>query len=270
MACGHSSEMYGFVKEVFNTCAKMWGRESLVKELDCVRRIFQSSEDYRGRELHNKARDLLISLRTQASAPQDVRNGILSVLNESDQKVSGTSSFASKEIIPPNRKEEDFNQLGVMIKESIYKINTNSVENIGSKSTQPNNLHDIKKSDAAEFSCGKLRMKSEMEELESIVRMKQAEAEMFQMRADGARREAEGLRRIAIAKNEKIDEEYTGKLARLCLNETNERRRQKFQELKLIETAHRDFSSMKIRMESDIKELLRKMDHTRHQFLNNY
>lgn len=54
----------------------------------------------------------------------------------------------------------------------------------------------------------KQRKKQQIEELESIVKLKRAEAEMFQFKSDEARREAEGLQRIVSAKSEKVEEEY--------------------------------------------------------------
>lgn len=101
------------------------------------------------------------------------------------------------------------------------------------------------------------------DELESIVRIKQAEAKMFQTRADDARREAEGLKRIAVAKNEKIEEEYTSRIAKLRLVESEEMRKQKLEELQSLERAHREYYNMKMRMEEDIKDLLLKMEATK-------
>ncbi|TKY67974.1 OBERON 4 [Spatholobus suberectus] len=101
------------------------------------------------------------------------------------------------------------------------------------------------------------------DELESIVKIKQAEAKMFQSRADDARREAEGLKRIALAKNEKIEEEYTNRIAKLRLTETDEIRKQKFEELQALERAHLEYLNMKMRMEADIKDLLSKMEATK-------
>ena len=40
---------------------------------------------------------------------------------------------------------------------------------------------------------------------------------MFQTWADDARREAEGLKRVAMAKNEKIEEEFRSRIAKLSL-----------------------------------------------------
>lgn len=101
------------------------------------------------------------------------------------------------------------------------------------------------------------------DELDSIVRIKLAEAKMFQARADDARREAEGLKRIAIAKNKKIDEEYTSRIAKLRLIEAEDLRKQKVEELQALERAHREYSSLKVRMEADIKDLLLKMEATK-------
>jgi len=77
IGCGHTSEMYGFVKEVFMCCAKDWGLETLIKELDCVRRIFQGSEDRKGKELHFKMDDMLSKLQAKLVSPSDACNFII-------------------------------------------------------------------------------------------------------------------------------------------------------------------------------------------------
>ncbi|XP_020968456.1 protein OBERON 4-like [Arachis ipaensis] len=100
-------------------------------------------------------------------------------------------------------------------------------------------------------------------ELESVVKIKQAEAKMFQSRADDARREAEGLKRIALAKSGKIDEEYTQRIAKLRLGETEEMHRQKLEEIQALERAHLEYFNMKRRMEADIKDLLSNMEATK-------
>lgn len=104
------------------------------------------------------------------------------------------------------------------------------------------------------------------DELESIVRIKQAEANMFQSRADDARREAEGLKRIANAKNEKLEEEYTGRIRKLQLIEAEEIRRQKFVQLQALEQEHEEYYNMKTRMKTEIKDLLLKMEATKCNF----
>ncbi len=54
----------------------------------------------------------------------------------------------------------------------------------------------------------KQRKKQQIEELESIVRLKKAEADMFQFKSDEAQRGAEALQSIVAAKSEKVEEEY--------------------------------------------------------------
>lgn len=103
-----------------------------------------------------------------------------------------------------------------------------------------------------------------VDELESIVRIKQAEAKMFQARADDARREAGSLKCIVAAKNEKIEEEYTCRITKLHLVEAEARRRQKLVELQALERENLEYFNMKKRMEADIKDLLLKMEATKH------
>ena len=119
---------------------------------------------------------------------------------------------------------------------------------------------------STEFQDDRARKRAEIEDIESAVRMKQAEANMFQMRADEARQEAGGLQRIISVKREKIDEEYACKYAKLRINEVEERRHKWFEELQSLESAQHDFQKMKIRMEADIKELLLKMELAKRQF----
>lgn len=108
--------------------------------------------------------------------------------------------------------------------------------------------------------------KPAVDELDSIVQIKQAEAIMFQSRADDARKEAEALKLIAIAKNEKIEEEYANQIAKLRLVEAEEKRRQKIEELHALEKAHFEYFKMKMRMEADIKDLLLKVEATKRNF----
>ncbi|XLR38789.1 hypothetical protein HN51_025948 [Arachis hypogaea] len=101
------------------------------------------------------------------------------------------------------------------------------------------------------------------DELESVVKIKQPEAKMFQSHADDARREVEGLKRIALVKSEKVDEEYTQQIAKLRLGETEEMRRQKLEELQALERAHLEYFNMKRRMDAYIKDLLSNMEATK-------
>jgi hypothetical protein len=65
IACDHTSELYGFVKDVFCNCAQQWSQDVLASELDCVRRIFHDSNDARGQQLCSKAEQMLRHLGAQ-------------------------------------------------------------------------------------------------------------------------------------------------------------------------------------------------------------
>ncbi|XVE91837.1 hypothetical protein REPUB_Repub01dG0045900 [Reevesia pubescens] len=71
IGCGHASEMFGFVKDVFLCCAKDWGPETLIKELDCVRKIFRGSDDSKGKDLHFKADELCSRLQNKMMSASD-------------------------------------------------------------------------------------------------------------------------------------------------------------------------------------------------------
>jgi hypothetical protein len=73
--------MFGFVKDVFVCCAKDWGQETLIKELDCVRKIFKGSEDFKGKELQTKAEDLLSKLERKLMSSREACNVIIQFFN---------------------------------------------------------------------------------------------------------------------------------------------------------------------------------------------
>jgi hypothetical protein len=81
IGCNHASEMFGFVKDVFVCCAKDWGQETLIKELDCVRKIFKGSEDFKGKELRTKAEDLLSKLERKLMSSREACNVIIQFFN---------------------------------------------------------------------------------------------------------------------------------------------------------------------------------------------
>lgn len=81
IGCGHASEMFGFVKDVFLFCAKDWGLDTLVKELDCVRKIFKGSNDFKGKELHKKADELVSKLENKMLSPSDACSCIIQFFN---------------------------------------------------------------------------------------------------------------------------------------------------------------------------------------------
>nr|GEW28189.1 hypothetical protein [Tanacetum cinerariifolium] len=63
------------------------------------------------------------------------------------------------------------------------------------------------------------------DELDDVIKIKLAEAQLFQTRADDARKETEGLNHIVQAKSKKIDDEFTSRVMKLHLSEEDEMRR---------------------------------------------
>ncbi|EEF34853.1 protein binding protein, putative [Ricinus communis] len=277
IGCNHASEMFGFVKDVFVFCAKDWGLETLIKELDCVRKIFKGSEDIKGKELHVKAEELLSRLDSKTISISDSCNIIFQFFNNADDIADlPASGVSAKELMPTEpslRKDVATIPPATSLPPKYAIYNTSSSG--GKRDSLSNDLHrndlkaaflsDLKIED--EFQFGKLSKKDGLDSLESIVRIKEAEARMFQSKADDARREAEGYRRMIRAKSEKLEEEYAEKLAKLCLQETEERRRKKLEELKVLEHSHGDYYNMKLRMQAEIAGLLERMETTKQQWV---
>ncbi|KAJ4822004.1 hypothetical protein Tsubulata_048413 [Turnera subulata] len=76
------------------------------------------------------------------------------------------------------------------------------------------------------------KKKLQIEELERTVRLKVAEADVFQLKAKEAKREAERLQRIAPAKTDKSKEEYTSSYLKLHLSETEAEKQYLFEKIK--------------------------------------
>ncbi|CAA7404161.1 unnamed protein product [Spirodela intermedia] len=269
VACGHPSEMFGFVKEVFKNFAKAWEPEVLAKELEYIRKIFSSSEDPRGVRLHAIADQQLIKLEKKADCGEVVHH-VLAFLyeTESTSGIGGGGGGGGGGSVPLTFPQQE--SLGRKTELPDGSV-ASSREALPLPAVRSPSLSERNSGGGAVRSLGNDRAGSQpsaaslgkhpaADELDGVVRFKQAEAEMYQARADDARREAEGLKRIAAAKIGKIEEEFSGRLVRLRLAEAEERRRQKLQDLQSLERAHQDFLNMKTRMEADVRELLWKME----------
>ncbi|XP_073119377.1 protein OBERON 4 [Henckelia pumila] len=265
LACEHPSEMFGFVKEVFSNFVKEWTTENLLRELEYVRRIFCASEDARGKQLHEIANHLSSKL-ADGAVLQDVQNQILSFFSESETlKTKSISIEAGKDLLARNQNISNGSAGPSQGTAWMRPIRPNKAAPL------ENSIHllpdfDSKRNDKYSMSMDVLKNAQKepiFDELESIVKVKQAEANMFQTRADDARREAEALKRISIKKDEMIEEEYKSRIAKLRLSEAEEMRKQKVEELQALDRAHQEYFNMRIRMESDIKDLLLKMEATR-------
>ncbi|CAH8269613.1 unnamed protein product [Arabidopsis lyrata] len=264
VACNHPSEMFGFVKEVFLNFAREWKFERFCKELEYVNKIFSSSKDSRGKQLRQAADAMLASLKSKLIGLPEACNRILGFVSDCDSSTPAETCAPFRYEQPKPRHERGSPSQDTAWLRSVC-------------SDKPH--HQLKRSASVVDAfhrerqveiCGvEMELKREspkeprFEELESIVRMKQAEAEMFQGRADDARREAEGLKRIAIAKKGKIEEEYKRRMGKLSMEEAEERRRRRYEELEAMERGQREFYEMKMRMEEEMRGLLTKMEVTK-------
>nr|GLL32843.1 protein OBERON 3 [Ipomoea trifida] len=279
LGCGHASEMFGFVKDVFKSCAKDWGEETLIKELDCVRKIFQGSEDFKGKELHVKADELLTKLEKKTMSPSDVCNFIFQFFDYAD----GLSDFPVSNYLSKDMASQASLKKGVGLPSTASLVPKSTFYNMNSSSSRQDSVPADHQNEAKpppfmndqivkdEWSVKAPKKpaldsspkKAALDSLEGVVRIKEAEARMFQNKADEARREAESLRRMARIQGEKVEEEYTEKMSKLCLLETEERRRKKLEELKTLENSHCDYYKMKARMQGEIAGLLKRMEATK-------
>ncbi|PIA48448.1 hypothetical protein AQUCO_01400797v1 [Aquilegia coerulea] len=268
VACNHPSEMFGFVKEVFKTCAKEWSVETLSKELEYVKRIFSASNDRRGKQLHIIADKMIARLEIKSNLTE-VYNQIMQFLAESDTDFANAPTVSLKENPHKNSAEDSNGVAGPsQVAMMLASASTENIPQRESTNTAPPRLDWDQVGGRSgnlelQVSVGKMPV---VDELESIIRIKLAEAKMFQSRADDARKEAEGLKRIAVAKNDKIDEEYSSRITKLRLPEAEERHKQKLEELKVMEREHREYFNMKMRMDSDIRVLLLKMEATKQNY----
>ncbi|OMO72539.1 hypothetical protein COLO4_27597 [Corchorus olitorius] len=276
IGCGHASEMFGFVKDVFLCCAKDWGPETLTKELDCVRKIFRGSDDPKGKDLHLRADELCTQLQNKIMSASDACSIIMQFFNNSDSMPDFPASGArSKDLITTqvdHRKDESSVTPATSLRPKLVFHNTGSSSgrDLHSNDHRQKDLktalmNDLKGED--EYRFGRLSNSDGFDSLESMVRIKEAEAIMFQSKADEARREADSYLRMIRAQSEKLEVEYAEKLSKLCLGETEERRKKKMEELKVLEHSHCDYYKMKLRMQAEIASLLERMEATKQQWV---
>lgn len=265
VACNHPSEMFGFVKEVFLNFAREWKSDRFCKELEYVSKIFSSSKDFRGKQLRQAVDAMLASLTSKLIDLPEACSKILGFISDCDSSTPGEACAPMRYEQPKPRHErgspsQDTAWLRSVCSEKPHHQPKRSAGVV-------DGFHMERQGEVFGVETGSKRetqTEPRFEELESIVRMKQAEAAMFQGRADDARREAEGLKRIAIAKKEKIEEEYKRRMGKLSVEEVEERKRRKLEELVAVERGQREFYEMKMRMEEEMRGLLTKMEVTKH------
>ncbi|KAK3120592.1 hypothetical protein QOZ80_9AG0690510 [Eleusine coracana subsp. coracana] len=238
-ACQRTSELLGWVRDVFQQCAPGWDRNALIRELDYVCKIFRLSEDSKGRNLFRKCVELVERLRS-ASAESMSPRMLLQALQELD--MDAPKNFDNDEpgrLITP---QEACNRIAEVVQEAVRKMEIVAEEKMRlykhARRTVEACDRELEEKVRAvqELKAERLRQKQQVEELESIVRLKQAEAEMFQLKASEARQEAERLRSIALAKSaEKAGQDYASLYLKRRLEEAEAEKQYIFEKIKLQE-----------------------------------
>ncbi|XP_048572017.1 protein OBERON 4-like [Triticum urartu] len=261
-ACGHPSEMYGFVKEVFRTCAKQWRVEALIRELQYVERIFSASDDARGRRVRDFVKQMLIKLENRGYYSEVIKY-VIAFFSDDNPNMGSGPLVPLKGI--PCSIAEGINGIPSSSRTATWlpSVTLEGVpflQKAGVVSTAGSQSMSRK---IAETGFQAVNNKPVSDELDGLVRLKQAEANMYQERANEARKEAESLKNIVMVKYARIEEHYATQMSELHINELQERRKQNIEELQVIERSYHQFLSMKTRMKDNIRELLLKMEATK-------
>ncbi|KAK9663949.1 hypothetical protein RND81_14G008700 [Saponaria officinalis] len=239
-ACNRTSELLGWVKDVFQHCAPSWNRAALATELDIVGRIFRTSEDVKGRKLFWKCEELVEKMKG-GLADSTACRVILMFFQELEADSSRNAEVGEGgRLLAP---QEACKQIAEVVQEAIRKMEMVADEKMRmlkkariTLETCDRELED-KAREVADLKLERQRRKQQIDELESIVKLKQAEADMFQLKADEARREAEMLQNIAIAKSEKSEEDYHSRYLKLKMSEAEAEKQYLFQKLKVQESS---------------------------------
>ncbi|KAA8537284.1 hypothetical protein F0562_027029 [Nyssa sinensis] len=245
-ACNRTSELLGWVKDVFQHCAPSWDREALIRELDYVSRIFRGSEDPKGRKLFWKCEELVEKLKGGVAEPTACKAILLFFQElEVDPSKNSESEEGGRLIAP----QEACNRIADVVQEAVRKMETVAEEKMRmvkkahlALDACDQELKD-KAREVAALKIERQGKKQQIDELERIVRLKQAEADMFELKASEARREAERLQRIALAKSEKSEEDYASRYLKLRLNEAEAEKQYLFEKIKLQESSRASQSS---------------------------
>ncbi|GER52851.1 hypothetical protein STAS_30332 [Striga asiatica] len=239
-ACSRTSELLGWVKDVFQHCAPSWDRDALIRELDFVSRIFRGSEDSRGRKLFWKCEELIEKLKSGVVADPVPCKAILMFFQELDDPSKSQDPDEPNRTISP---QEAFNKIADVVQEAVRKMEAVAEEKMRlvkkarlAVDACEQELKD-KAREVAALKMERQRKKIQIDELESIVRLKQAEADMFELKANEARREAERLQRIALAKTEKSEEDYASRYLKQRLHEAEAEKQYLFEKIKLQESS---------------------------------
>ncbi|RVW33610.1 OBERON-like protein [Vitis vinifera] len=209
-ACNRTSELLGWVKDIFQICAPSWDRQALMKELEFVTKIFRGSLDSRGRRLSWICEDLIEKMKCGMSESVACRI-IMFFFQELEIESSRRKFEEIGRMIAP---QEACSRISEVLQEAIAKME--KVEEERARMLKKARLDlevcdrelENKAREMMELKMERKKKKEETEELESIARLKQAEADTWELKAIEARREAERLQSIALPKSHKAKKEH--------------------------------------------------------------
>ncbi|KAH0466672.1 hypothetical protein IEQ34_003910 [Dendrobium chrysotoxum] len=235
-ACNRTSELLGWVKDVFQHCAPGWDQEALLRELEFVSRIFRLCEDARGRKLYWKCLDLIEKIKAGATESTACRMLLLVFQELEIESTKNNENEDPGRVISP---QEACNRIAEVVQEAVRKMEMVAEEKLQmlkrarlAVESCDRELED-KAREVTELKMERQRKKQQVEELESIVRLKEAEADMFQLKATEARQEVERLQSIALAKNEKAEQDYVNMYLKRRLVEAEAEKQYLFEKIKL-------------------------------------
>ncbi|KAI5078747.1 hypothetical protein GOP47_0006418 [Adiantum capillus-veneris] len=259
-ACKHTSELLGWAKDAFHTCAGKWEKEALMKEFDCVRRIFHGSKDSKGRRLFWKLEELLgrlkggLDTRTACNEIQQLFAEL-----EKDDKEACESQYTN--LIEPH---EACARIAEVVDEAVMKIEVVADEKVRALKRAHITLEacdkelEEKRLELQEMQMEREKRKLEVEVLEMKMKLRVAEAEIFQARADDARRKAEVLRHLVAEKGSEAGEDQS-KYVKLRLDEVEAKRRDLLAQIQLQEHFQRQLDPSQMLMVSRIQDVLKQV-----------
>lgn len=168
-------------------------------------------------------------------------------------------------MIPP---QEACNRIAAVVQEAVQTMGIVADEKMRMLKKARQALetcdHELeeKAKEVSELKLERQRKRLQIDELESIARLKEAEADMFQLKADEARREADRLQRIALAKSGKSEEDYASSYLKQRLSEAEAEKQFLFEKIKLQDQSSRssqgnDIGDTSQELYSKIQEILK-------------
>ncbi|OMP04261.1 Zinc finger, PHD-type [Corchorus olitorius] len=193
-ACNGTSGLLGWVKDVFQYSAPAWDRDALIRELGFVTRVFRASDDPRGKKLFQLVEKIKGGLA-------DCRL-ILMFFQELDSPSSSSSLGNGGQLLMA--PQEACDRVAEVAQEVLRKLEMVGDEKMRMLKNARLSLDACEREvqdKAKQLEELKLERQKQLQELERIVRLKQKEVDIFQLKADAAKRQAERLQRFALAKS---------------------------------------------------------------------